>query len=186
MRIKNRLAARATAAAVVLAASLGIVGAQAAGTASAATGTAKKAPKITACATADTKLTVKDVRRPINHLLLKATNTGDKTCNVYYAPYLRMGADAQAPTFWLEDSKPQAVVTLAPGESAYAGIRTSSPEGEPGGIVKKMGVLFSGKAVDGGSVGKEKTLKLPNGGVFVDTSAFVTYWQYDAADALAW
>ncbi|MER8028976.1 DUF4232 domain-containing protein [Streptomyces bauhiniae] len=136
------------------------------------------------CTTANTKLTVTEVSRPINHLLLKATNTGTKTCNTYYAPFLRAGADAQAPLAWVEDSKPQAVVTLNPGESAYAGIATYSPDGEGGATEKTLGVLFTDRKA--GSTGKEKTLNLPNGGTFFNSAAAVTYWQYSAADALTW
>ncbi|MER5539443.1 hypothetical protein [Streptomyces mirabilis] len=56
--------------------------------------------------------------------------------------------------------------TPRPRQSAYAGITTYSPDGEGGA--------------------KEKTLKLPNGGVFFTSAATVTYWQDNAADALAW
>ncbi|MER8016141.1 DUF4232 domain-containing protein [Streptomyces griseoluteus] len=156
-------------------AALALVGVQA-GAAHAAT--------TAACTTATTKLTVTEVSRPLNHLLLKATNTGTASCNAYYAPVLRAGADAQAPLAWFEDSKPQAVVTLKPGESAYAGIATYSPDGEGGATEKTLGVFFTDR--DAGGTGKEKTLNLPNGGVFFNSAAAVTYWQATAADALTW
>ncbi|MEU5520647.1 hypothetical protein ABZ759_08065 [Streptomyces sp. NPDC047860] len=38
----------------------------------------------------------------------------------------------------------------------------------------------------GNATGKEKTLKLPNGGTFFNSAANVTYWQGNAADALSW
>ncbi|MGV9424276.1 DUF4232 domain-containing protein [Streptomyces sp. NPDC003656] len=179
MRIASRFTARVTSS-VIVAGALALVGVQAAGaTASAAT----KASTVT-CTTANTKLTVTEVSRPINHLLLKATNTGTATCNAHYAPFLRAGADAQAPLAWAEETKPQAVVTLKPGESAYAGILTYSPDGEGGYTAKTLGVLFTDK--NAASTNKEKTLNLPNGGVFFNSAAAVTYWQSNAADALAW
>ncbi|MFJ7905251.1 DUF4232 domain-containing protein [Streptomyces sp. NPDC096198] len=182
MRIAPRLASRAAASSMVVAASLAIVGLQATvQTASAAT---TKAPSVATCTTANTDLTVTEVSRPINHLLLKATNTGTKPCYAYIAPYLRAGADAQAPLAWAEETTPQAVVTLAPGQSAYAGITTSTPEGEGGATEKTLGVLFADR--DGNATTTEKTLKLPKGGVFFNSAATVTYWQTNAQDALAW
>ena len=182
MRIATRLASRATASSMVVAAALALVGFQAAEqTASAAT---KKAPSVVTCTTANTKLTVTRVSRPINHLLLKATNTGTKPCYAYIAPYLRAGADAQAPLPWAKETTPQAVVMLKPGQSAYAGITTYSPYGEGGSKAKTLGVFFADKKAD--ATGKEKTLKLPNGGVFFNSAATVTYWQSTAKDALSW
>lgn len=167
---------------MVVAAALAVVGFQAVGeTASAAT---MKATSVASCTTANTKLTVTKVSRPVNHLLLKATNTGSKPCFAYSAPFLRAGADAQAPLAWAEETVPQAVLTLKPGQSAYAGITTSSPEGEGGWKAKTLGVLFSDK--HGHAINKEKSLKLANGGVFFNSAATVTYWQNNAADALAW
>ena len=182
MRIVARFVSRTAASSMVVAAALGLVGTQAAGqTASAAT---KEASSVVTCTSANTKLTVTKVSRPINHLLLKATNTGTKSCYAYSAPYLRAGADAQAPLPWARETTPQAVVTLEPGQSAYAGILTYSPDGEGGGKEKTLGVFFTNRK--GNATGKEKTLKLPNGGVFFNSAATVTYWQDNAADALAW
>ncbi|MEU8587014.1 DUF4232 domain-containing protein [Streptomyces sp. NPDC048664] len=180
MRTATRSTSRA-ASAMVVAAALALVGIQAAGaTASAAT---PKASPVT-CTSANTKVTVTEVSRPINHLLLKATNTGSKPCFAYSAPFLRAGADAQAPLAWADETVPQAVLTLEPGQSAYAGITTYSPDGEGGSTVKTLGVLFSTR--DGHAINPEKTLKLPHGGVFFNSAGTVTYWQNNAADALAW
>lgn len=183
MRITTRLVSRAAASSMVVAAALALIGVQAAGqTASAAT--TKKAPKIVTCTTKNTKLTVTKPARPINHLLLKATNTGTKPCYAYSAPFLRAGANAQAPLAWAEDTTPQSVLMLKPGKSAYAGITTSSPEGEGGYKTKTLGVIFAN--MKGNGTNTEKTLKLPKGGVFFNSAANVTYWQSNANDALAW
>ncbi|MGW6058152.1 DUF4232 domain-containing protein [Streptomyces sp. NPDC055189] len=175
-----RFSTKATAAAAALTAALSLTALGSA--ASAATPAAKAAP--VTCSAATTKVTVKEVSRPVNHLLLKAKNTGTKTCYAYSAPFLRFD-EAQAPTQWLEDSTPQAVVTLEPGQSAYAGIGTSSPEGSNGYQAHSLDVLFSNRAANG-SVGAPAAAKLPSGGVYVDSSAFVTYWQTSASDALMW
>ncbi|MFE0178283.1 DUF4232 domain-containing protein [Streptomyces sp. NPDC059002] len=174
-----RLTTRATATAAAIAATLSLT---ALGTASAAAPAAKPAP--VTCTAATTKVTVEEVDRPLNHLLLKARNTGTKTCYAYGAPFLRFD-QAQSATPWLGASKPQAVVTLEPGQTAYAAIGTSSPEGSEGYRAHALGVLFANRAMNG-SVGDPAAAKLPRGGVYVDSSAFVTYWQTSAADALIW
>ncbi|WP_327706473.1 DUF4232 domain-containing protein [Streptomyces decoyicus] len=139
-----------------------------------------------ACTGAHVKVTVVKVKRPLNHMLLTATNTGSAPCNAYGAPYLRWD-DAQAATTFLEASKPQAVITLAPGESAYAGIMYQSPDGSgnSGHTARSLGVLFGNQAGNG-STGPAVQLPLPKGGIFTDSSAWVTYWQSDAQDALTW
>ncbi|MGW7275552.1 DUF4232 domain-containing protein [Streptomyces sp. NPDC054864] len=170
--------AAATAAALTAALSLTALGSAA----SAATPAAKSAP--VTCTAATTKVTVAEVDRPINHLLLKAKNTGTKTCYAYGAPFLRFD-EGQSATPWVEASKPQAVVTLEPGQTAYAAIGTSSPEGSEGSQAQNLEAYFSNRAMNG-SVGDPATPRLPEGGVYVDSSAYVTYWQTTASDALMW
>ncbi|TJZ54386.1 DUF4232 domain-containing protein [Streptomyces piniterrae] len=136
-----------------------------------------------ACTDANTKVVVSKVTRPINHLLLTVTNTGSGKCDAYGAPALRFD-DEQSATQLVEDSRPQAVVSLAPGESAYAAI---SLTGEPGGethgrTAQKLGVLFTPRS-GSGSVGSPVVLRLPEG-TFKDDNAAVTYWQSDMQDAL--
>src|SRR5689334_10182100 len=72
------------------------------------------------CTGGNTKVVVTKLTRPANHWLITATNTGRNLCNAYYAPFLGFEHD-QSTTAVIEGSQPQAVVTLAPGESAYAG-----------------------------------------------------------------
>ncbi|WJV46990.1 DUF4232 domain-containing protein [Streptomyces flavofungini] len=178
--MRTTLRTRTTATTLALAATLSL--AAFAGSAS-ASGTGAEATPVT-CTAAHTTVTVKKVDRPVNHLLLRAKNTGTKPCYAYHAPYLRFG-QSHAATAVLRESVPQAVVTLEPGQSAYAGIRTESPEGTDGFRTKKLGVLFANRAMNGGA-GSMTHPKLPTGGVYVDDSAFVTYWQSTASDALAW
>ncbi|MGW1206227.1 DUF4232 domain-containing protein [Streptomyces cyaneofuscatus] len=135
----------------------------------------------TTCTTANTTVTVTKVTRPINHLLLTLKNTGSGLCDAYYAPHLGFdGAQSVFPI--LQDSKPQAVVTLAPGEEAYAGIGLS---GEPGqGKLyksKNLSVFFAKK--NGSTYDTPAKLKLP-AETYWDDNGFVTYWQSDRANAL--
>ncbi|MFJ6017333.1 DUF4232 domain-containing protein [Streptomyces sp. NPDC092952] len=136
------------------------------------------------CTGANTKVTVTQVSRPINHLLLTATNTGTAPCFAYYAPGLRFD-NAQAAFPVLESSKPQAVVTLAPGQSGYAAIGLAGePDGQEQHKSNHLTVYFTGRA-NQGSVGSPAELTLPAGTTWAD-NGFVTYWQADMADALTY
>ncbi|NIY66944.1 DUF4232 domain-containing protein [Streptomyces malaysiensis] len=128
-----------------------------------------------------TVLSVQNVKNPINHMLLKATNGAGVDCKLVGYPSLKFGADAQAATPVNEDSKPQSVVVLAPGESAYAGITTSAADGSgnEGSKIDSLEVF-----IDGNEDSAE--VELPGGSVFVDSAARVTYWQTDLQDALSW
>ncbi|WP_432152205.1 DUF4232 domain-containing protein [Streptomyces sp. bgisy029] len=135
---------------------------------------------IPACTPKNSTVKVSKVSRPINHLLLTVTNTGSTDCSAYYAPFLRFD-DAQAVYPILDDSKPQAVVTLAPGEEAYAGIALLGEPGEDKPVRSdNLGVIMVEK--NNKSKG-ESTLKLP-AKTYTDSRGFVTYWQSDVEDAL--
>ncbi|MEW2484846.1 DUF4232 domain-containing protein [Streptomyces sp. NPDC048411] len=136
------------------------------------------------CTGSNTKVTVSKVSRPINHLLLTATNTGNRPCYAYHAPALRFD-DAQAAFPVLRDSIPQAVVTLAPGQSAYASIGLfGEPDGQEPHKGTHLTVYFTGKS-NRGSTGAPAELTLPAGTSWGD-NGFVTYWQSDMADALTY
>ncbi|MFE9181039.1 DUF4232 domain-containing protein [Streptomyces sp. NPDC007126] len=130
-----------------------------------------------ACSAADVRITAANAPRPINHLLLTATNTGSKTCALPPYPAARFG-EAQAVPPVAESSKPQSLTTLAPGESGYAGVRLSSGDGsgENGYETTALTIPF-----EDGSIAR---VKLPSGGVYVDTALTVTYWQTNASNAL--
>ncbi|MFJ6443031.1 DUF4232 domain-containing protein [Streptomyces sp. NPDC091649] len=140
----------------------------------------KAAASIPACTTTNSQVKVSSVSRPINHLLLTVTNTGSTDCAAYYAPFLRFD-DAQAVYPVYDDSKPQAVVTLSPGEKAYAGIALLGEPGENEPVKSdNLGVTM----VDRNNQPKgESTLKLP-AETFTDSLGFVTYWQSDVETAL--
>jgi hypothetical protein len=126
-------------------------------------------------------MTATVVSRPLNHLLLTVTNTGSKNCDLTGYPAVRFGeAQSVPPAF--EDSKPQAVVTLAPGESGYAGVRLSAADGSgaDGYTAKSMTFYINTDSQ------KAFAPSLPSKGVHVDSSVSVTYWQSSMDDALAW
>ncbi|WP_086859619.1 DUF4232 domain-containing protein [Streptomyces milbemycinicus] len=122
---------------------------------------------------------VKSVQRPVNYMVLEVNNHAGVDCNMPGYPILKFGEDAQAATPVYEDSKPQAVVTLAPGETAYAGIRTSSADGsgQNGYKATSLEVFLQGSD-------DSKSVELPGGSVYIDDTAQVTYWQSDLANAL--
>ncbi|MEU9521592.1 DUF4232 domain-containing protein [Streptomyces sp. NPDC048224] len=129
------------------------------------------------CSASDVRITAANAPRPVNHLLLTATNTGSKTCALPQYPAARFG-EAQSVPPVAESSKPQSLTTLAPGESGYAGVRLSSGDGsgENGYETTTLTVPF-----EDGSIAR---VKLPAGGVYVDTALTVTYWQTEASNAL--
>ncbi|MFD9222527.1 DUF4232 domain-containing protein [Streptomyces sp. NPDC060064] len=148
-------------------------------------GNSEPGPVTDACSGANSKVTVSKVTRPINHLLLTVTNTGSKACNAYHAPLLRFD-DAQAVTQVMEDSRPQAVTTIAPGESAYASILLSSADGsgKHGYTAKRLTVHFAPRS-GSGSTGTPVGLALP-AGTYADSTTAVSYWQSSMEDALTY
>ncbi|MFE4591948.1 DUF4232 domain-containing protein [Streptomyces laurentii] len=129
-----------------------------------------------ACTTATAKIVVSKVSRPVNHLALTVTNTGSRPCDALGAPFV--GFDySQAPIRVVEDSKPQAVVTLAPGESAYASLILTGEPGPDthGTTVKTVKVYLTS---DSGT-----TVTAPKG-TYADDGAAVSYWQRNLEDAL--
>ncbi|MFD7665289.1 DUF4232 domain-containing protein [Streptomyces sp. NPDC059788] len=138
--------------------------------------------KSTTCTPANTKITVSKLSRPVNHLLLTVTNTGSTRCDAYHYPALRFD-DAQAPTDVRQDSKPQSVVSVEPGRSAYAAVRTSDATGEAEGgrKVRSLDVFFANR--DGSYAERAAHPALPKG-TYIDDSAQVTYWQSELDNAL--
>ncbi|MEU8785354.1 DUF4232 domain-containing protein [Streptomyces sp. NPDC048637] len=137
------------------------------------------------CTGENTKAVVSKVARPINHVLLTITNTGSRSCDAYSAPLLGFD-DEQSTTRIMEDSKPQSVVTVAPGESAYASILLSGEGGGDSGgrTARNLTVHFAPRS-GSGSVGAPLKLTLP-AGTHKDDKAAVTYWQSSASDALTY
>ncbi|WP_369177753.1 DUF4232 domain-containing protein [Streptomyces mutabilis] len=131
------------------------------------------------CSASDVKITAKKVSRPLNHLLLTATNTGSKTCMLPQYPAARFG-EAQSVPPVAEATKPQSLTGVEPGKSGYAGVLLSSGDGsgENGYETNTLTIPF-----EDGSIA---TVALPAGGVYVDTALTVTYWQTSMDDALGY
>ncbi|BBA98432.1 hypothetical protein RVR_4606 [Actinacidiphila reveromycinica] len=160
-------------------------GSKAAG-ASGRTGSGGAAGGAVTCEGSTTKMTAAPLNRPVNHMLLTVTNTGDRTCYLYGYPALDFtGAQAVPPV--VEESHPQAVVTLFPGESGYASVRLSAADGSGryGYTAKTLAVLFSGRS-GAGSVGAAAHPALPAEGVYIDDTLTTTYWQQTMDEALTW
>ncbi|MFD5766813.1 DUF4232 domain-containing protein [Streptomyces sp. NPDC127049] len=134
------------------------------------------APASRPCTAADVKVVASKVTRPINHLALTITNTGGVRCDAMGAPLVGFDG-SQAPIRIVEESKPQAVVTLLPGESAYASLILT---GEPGGDTHGMTVRTIKVNLTADSM---ETVTAPKG-TYVDDGAAVSYWQRELEDAL--
>ncbi|MFG2847676.1 DUF4232 domain-containing protein [Kitasatospora sp. NPDC048296] len=145
------------------------------------------AAKPTTCEGSTTKTIAAPLNRPVNHMLLTVTNTGSGTCYLYGYPAVQFG-EAQSVPPVITDSKPQAVVTLKPGESGYASVNLSSTDGTDGSngrTATSLAVYFQGPSGDE-SVGTGAHPSLPAKGVYVDDSLKVTYWQQSLDDAVSW
>jgi hypothetical protein len=83
-----------------------------------------------------------------------------------------------------KDSQPQAVTTLRPGQSGYAGVLLSAADGSGTGgyTAKTLSVIFQNRALD--FVGSGVKVSLPSKGVYIDSSLTTTYWLTDPQDAL--
>ncbi|MEU1252369.1 DUF4232 domain-containing protein [Streptomyces chartreusis] len=139
---------------------------------------------LTICNGSNTRTTAQPVSRPLNHMLLTVTNTGSKRCALMYYPVLRFDEMQWVPQA-IEDTQPQAVTMLEPGESGYAGVLLSAADGSGTGADTghKLVVGFQGRTPnsDGGPAAAPG---LPAKGVHYDSALSVTYWQTDMEDAL--
>ncbi|MCQ8195093.1 DUF4232 domain-containing protein [Streptomyces rugosispiralis] len=132
-----------------------------------------------ACRLDTMSVRVTSVPRPANHLLLEITNQSGAACRLTGFPAVRFDdADPALPE--AADTRPQSVVTLAPGESGYAGLTTSAADGPADGR-KATGLTVSLPGAD-----YRRTVDLPGDSVEVGRGAEVGYWQSDASDALIW
>ncbi|MER7489823.1 DUF4232 domain-containing protein [Streptomyces sp. NPDC126497] len=138
------------------------------------------------CNGSNTTVDARPVSRPVNHMLITVQNSGSRTCDLTYYPVLRFDEMQWVPQP-VEASKPQAVVTLAPGETAYAGVLLSAADGsgDGGTTAHKLTVAFQGRTPNSDG-GPSAVPALPADGVYYDSSMAVTYWQQSQADALTY
>ncbi|MEV7817468.1 DUF4232 domain-containing protein [Streptomyces flaveolus] len=149
-------------------------------------GTGGSGTSVVLCDGANTTVTAQPVARPLNHMLITVKNTGGKTCLLPYYPVLRFDQMQWVPQAD-RGTQPQAVVSLAPGESGYAGVLLSAADGSgTGGMTaRRLTVGFQGLTPNS-SGGPSATPSLPAEGVYYDSSLKVTYWQQERDDALSW
>ncbi|WP_405778205.1 DUF4232 domain-containing protein [Streptomyces sp. NBC_00859] len=112
-------------------------------------------------------------------VVLKATNASGSSCDLYGFPTVGYPG-AQAAVGANERSKPQAVVTLAPGRSGYAAI--ALPDGAGKHREKTLTVGLLGR--DMGPVNGQATVTASGSGIALTDSSTVSYWQSDEAAAL--
>ncbi|RLL69852.1 DUF4232 domain-containing protein [Streptomyces sp. Z26] len=130
-----------------------------------------------ACGADDVRVTASRVERPPRTLLLTVANTGRARCDLRGHPAVRFTGALSVPPA-VESTRPRAVPTLAPGERGHAGVLLSAADGG-GGTGTQVTTLDVG--LRGGGT---TAVALPSGGVHVDDTLRVTYWQRGLADAL--
>lgn len=91
-----------------------------AGKGSASGGSDDAPARFNPCNGTNTSVTAQPVSRPVNHMLITVKNTGSKYCDLTYYPVLRFDEMQWVPQP-VEDSQPQAVVTLAPASRGTRG-----------------------------------------------------------------
>ncbi|WP_328378144.1 DUF4232 domain-containing protein [Streptomyces sp. NBC_00440] len=159
--------------------SSGASGGNSGGSGSASGTSGAAAAKGGACTTGSVKISLADTGGTLPAVLLKATNASGSSCDLYGFPTVGYPG-AQSAIGANEHSKPQAVVTLAPGKSGYAAI--SLPSGADKHREKVLTIGLRGR--DMGPIDGQDTVTAFGSGIALTDSSMVTYWQSDEAAAL--
>jgi hypothetical protein len=108
------------------------------------------------------------------HLLLTVQNAGDKQCNLYRYPLVRLGAGrTTAPVIKESDPHPGVPVTLAPGEEAYAALLVNGPMDEY--EAKSITLGLQGRK-PGSRAGRTIDVPMPVETLYANDGQRVTYW----------
>ncbi len=114
-------------------------------------------------------------------VLLKATNTGSTRCDLYGYPLVGF-PDAQAPVA-IGGGKPQSVVSLKPGGSAYASLSLAEGDGAEVHREKQLTVELADRESRG--TGATARVDAPSGaGLALSDESTVSYWNATAEDAM--
>ncbi|WRZ96069.1 DUF4232 domain-containing protein [Streptomyces sp. NBC_01007] len=138
-------------------------------------------------ACSQTELGVSAVKEPADsedarHLLLTVQNAGDKKCNLYRYPLVRLGdGRTTAPVIKESDPNPGVPVTLAPGEEAYAALLVNGPMDEY--EAKSITLSLQGRT-PGSSAGKPIDVPMPVDTLYANDFQRVTYWTTASGYAL--
>ncbi len=125
------------------------------------------------CTVADTQITLEHTGGTIPAITLKLTNTGSTACNAYDVPLVGY-PNAQAPLA-VGGDKPQAVRTVAPGESTTATIGLGSEDGSTPHREQRLTVTLVD--ADNHPLSGQATVSAPAGaGLLLDDDSSVTYW----------
>ncbi|WEV26457.1 DUF4232 domain-containing protein [Streptomyces sp. 71268] len=125
------------------------------------------------CTVADTQITLEHTGGTIPAITLKLTNTGSTACNAYHVPLVGY-PNAQAPLA-VGGDKPQAVRTVAPGESTTATIGLGSEDGSTPHREQRLTVTLVD--ADNHPLSGQATVSAPAGaGLLLDDNSSVTYW----------
>ncbi|OIJ63622.1 DUF4232 domain-containing protein [Streptomyces mangrovisoli] len=189
MNVKSALARRVTVATgLVLALGCGVsahasadgprtTGAKARAAVTHHTGGSGAKSTVGACSQKD--LGVSAVKEPADatdarHLLLTVQNAGDRACNLYRYPLVRLGAGrTTAPVIKESDPTPGVPVTLAPGAEAYAALLVNGPMDEY--EAKSITLTLQGPQ-PGSSAGKSIDVPMPVDTLYANDGQRVTYW----------
>ncbi|MFI0233759.1 DUF4232 domain-containing protein [Streptomyces sp. NPDC017086] len=154
--------------------------------AAATRGTKSTGSSVVLCNGTNTTVTAQSLARPLNHMLLTVKNTGSKRCELPYYPVLRFDQMQWVPQAD-ESTRPQAVVSLNPGQSGYAGVLLSAADGSGSGgsTAHKLTVAFQGMTPNSDG-GPSATPALPAKGAYYDSTLKVTFWQQDLASISNW
>ncbi|MFM9698944.1 DUF4232 domain-containing protein [Streptomyces europaeiscabiei] len=108
------------------------------------------------------------------HLLLIVQNAGDKKCNLYRYPHVRLGDGRNTARVIKEsDPHPGKPVTLAPGEEGYAALLVNGPMDEY--EAKSITLSLQGRK-SGSSAGKPIDVPMPVPTLYANDFQRVTYW----------
>ncbi|MGP3975805.1 DUF4232 domain-containing protein [Streptomyces sp. 8N114] len=114
-------------------------------------------------------------------ILLKATNNGSARCDLYGYPFVGY-PDAQAP-IGVGGGKPQSVVSLAPGKSAYASLSLEKGNGGNMHREKRLTVQLADRSLYG--TGATAKVNAPSGaGLAISDNSTVSYWNSTIEGAL--
>lgn len=138
------------------------------------------------CADGDLTITAtsEDAKgNPPRHILLTATNTGTKACNVYRFPHVQLGGGRTLVPELKDSADPTApAVTLAPGKQAYAAMVLTGPMDEA--PAKSLYVRLQDRKA-GSNAGESIEVALPGvDTLYYNDFARVTHWMTASGLAL--
>ncbi|MER5841056.1 DUF4232 domain-containing protein [Streptomyces prasinus] len=119
------------------------------------------------------------------HLVLIVQNLGEKACDLYHSPHVKLGDDAQAMVPLIEDSDPDPdvpTVTVDPGGEAYVALLVSGG-GRDEYEAHHVYLTLQGPE-PGSSAGKPMDVPLPVDTLYADDGQLVTYWTTASGGAL--